>query len=156
MNTVDVLDSWRDAVSNQFNFALTVSKPEDEAEAGTKIYGATTTFPEGEIDIDELGNQAVPKIQSQARITRNRIYFYLITQLERFIGGDIPEPEVRKTIGDYLEGMKSKKQISGWDILECQKDPTGKYKVRLSIQWSATAREFEIDAEAGAAQKEAS
>lgn len=156
INVVDVLDSWRDAVANQFNFAYTVSKPEDEAEAGIKIYGATTTFPEAEIDIEKLGNQAVPKIQSQARITRNRIYFYLITQLERFIGGDIPEPEVNRTIGDYLEGMKSKHQITGWKILDCQKDPTGKYKVRLSIGWSATAREFEIDAEAGEAKEAAS
>jgi hypothetical protein len=155
VNTVDVLDSWRDAVSNQFNFAYTVSKPEDEAEAGVKIYGATTTFPEAEVDIDELGNQAVPKIQSQARITRNRIYFYLITQLERFIGGDIPEPEVRRTIGKYLEGMKSNKQIAGWKILECAKDPTGKYKVRLSIKWSATAREFEIDAESRSPEEDA-
>jgi len=154
VNTVDVLDSWRSAVENQFNFAYTVSKPEDAAESGVKIYGATTTFPEAEVDIEELGNQAVPKIQSQARITRNRIYFYLITQLERFIGGDIPEPEVRKTIGKYLEGMKSKKQIAGWDILECAKDPTGKYKVRLSIKWSATAREFEIDAESGPSEEE--
>lgn len=152
VNMVDVLDSWRDAVQNQFNFAYTVTKPEDAAEAGVKIYGATTTFPEAEVDIEELGNQAVPKIQSQARITRNRIYFYLITQLERFIGGDIPEPEVRKTISKYLEDMKSKKQIAGWDILECAKDPTGKYKVRLSIKWSATAREFEIDAESGSTE----
>ncbi len=155
VNMVDVLDSWRDAVNNQFNFAYTVSKPEDEAEAGVRVYGATTTFPSNEVDLEELGNQAVPKIQSQARITRNRIYFYLITQLERFIGGDIPEPEVRRTIGKYLEGMKSQKQIAGWDILECAKDPTGKYKVRLSIKWSATARAFEIDAESRSPEAEA-
>jgi len=149
VNTVDVKDSWQDAVSNQFNFAYTVTKSQDAAEAGIKIYGATTTFPEAEVGIENMGNQGIPKVQSQARVTRNRIYYFLVTELERYTGGTEPESTVRKTVGDYLTKMKSNKQIAGWKIQECSKDETGKYKIRLSIGWDAAAREFEIDAESG-------
>jgi len=89
----------------------------------------------------------VPLIQSQARVTKNRIYYFLITELERYVGGQEPPKVIREKIAKYLEDMKTNKQILGWKVLECEKSETGKYKVKVAIKWSATAEEFEIDAE---------
>jgi hypothetical protein len=147
VNTVNRLDSWRDAVSNQLNFAYTTSAKQDKTDAGVRIYGASTTFPEDAVDIEEFGNQAVPLIQSQARVTKNRIYYFLITELERYVGGQEPPKVIREKIAKYLEDMKTNKQILGWKVVECEKSETGKYKVKVAIKWSAAAEEFEIDAE---------
>jgi len=147
VNVVDRLDSWRNAVSKQFNFAYTTTDSQDANEAGVRIYGGSTTFPEDAVDIEEYGNQAVPLIQSQARITKNRIYYFLVTELERYVGGQEHPTVIRKRIGDYLEEMKSKKQIQGWEVTECEKGETGKYTVKVRVKWSAVAQDFEIDAE---------
>jgi hypothetical protein len=147
VNIVDRMDSWRKAVGNQLNFAYTTSSSQDGTDAGVRIYGASTTFPEDAVDIDAFGNQAVPLIQSQARVTKNRIYYFLITELERYVGGQEPPKVIREKVGKYLEDMKSKKQIRGWKIVQCDKSETGKYKVKVAVKWSAAAEEFEIDAE---------
>lgn len=155
VNTVDRLDSWRDAVSNQFNFAYTTTASQDVTEAGVKIYGGSTTFPEDAVDIESLGNQAVPLIQSQARVTKNRIYYFLITELERYVGGQEEPRVIRDRVASYLEDMKGKKQIHGWKIVECAKDDTGKYRIRVQVQWSTVAEAFEIDAESREEEAEA-
>jgi hypothetical protein len=147
VNLVDRMDSWRKAVSNQLNFAYTTTDSQDATDAGVRIYGGSTTFPEDAVDIEEFGNQAVPLVQSQARVTKNRIYYFLITELERYVGGQEPPMVIREKVGKYLEDMKSKKQIRGWKIVECEKSETGKYKVKVAVKWSAAAEEFEIDAE---------
>jgi len=147
VNLVDRMDSWRKAVSNQLNFAYTTTDSQDATDAGVRVYGGSTTFPEDAVDIDAFGNQAVPLIQSQARVTKNRIYYFLITELERYVGGQEPPKVIREKVGKYLEDMKSKKQIKGWKILECEKSETGKYSVKVAVKWSAAAEEFEIDAE---------
>jgi hypothetical protein len=141
------MDSWRKAVGNQLNFAYTTTDSQDATDAGVRVYGGSTTFPEDAVDIDAFGNQAVPLIQSQARVTKNRIYYFLITELERYVGGQEPPKVIREKVGKYLEDMKSKKQIRGWKIVECDKSETGKYKVKVAVKWSAAAEEFEIDAE---------
>jgi hypothetical protein len=147
VNTVDRMDSWRKAVGNQLNFAYTTTASQDATDAGVRVYGASTTFPEDAVDIDEFGNQAVPLVQSQARVTKNRIYYFLITELERYVGGQEPPKVIRDKVGKYLEDMKSKKQIRGWKVVQCDKSETGKYKVKVAVKWSAAAEEFEIDAE---------
>lgn len=148
VNRVDVLDAWRKALANQFNYAYYVSTSEEKAEAGTRIYGGATTFPEDEVDAGRLGNQIIPKTQSQARVTRNRIYFYLVTQLERYIGGQVTAAEVRRTINTYLADLQAKRQIDGFQIIDCDPDAAGRsFRVKLSIRWSATATAFEIDAD---------
>jgi hypothetical protein len=147
VNKVDRMDSWRKAVGNQLNFAYTTTDSQDATDAGVRVYGGSTTFPEDAVDIDAFGNQAVPLIQSQARVTKNRIYYFLITELERYVGGQEPPKVIREKVGKYLEDMKSKKQIRGWKIVECDKSETGKYKVKVAVKWSAAAEEFEIDAE---------
>lgn len=147
VNTVNRLDSWRDSVSNQLNFAYTTNQAQDKTDAGVRIYGASTTFPEDAVDIEQFGNQAVPLIQSQARVTKNRIYYFLVTELERYVGGQEPPKVIREKVGKYLEDMKNKKQIQGWKIVECDKSETGKYKIKVAVKWSAAAEEFEIDAE---------
>jgi hypothetical protein len=147
VNLVNRLDNWRNAVENQFNFAYTTTDAQDPTDAGVRIYGGSTTFPEDAVDIDQYGNQAVPLIQSQARVTKNRIYYFLITELERYVGGQEEPRVIRDKVGRYLEDMKSKKQIQGWKIIECEKSETGKYRVKVAVKWSAVAEEFEIDAE---------
>ncbi|MEE9269209.1 MAG: hypothetical protein V3V49_03015 [Candidatus Krumholzibacteria bacterium] len=150
MKTVNVVDrrgAWQDAVSNQFNFAYTTNASQDATDAGVRIYGGSTTFPEDAVDIQAFGNQAVPLIQSQARVTRNRIYFFLITELERYVGGQEEPKVIRAKVEKYLQDMKEKKQIKSWKIAECSKDDLGKFKVKVNVGWSSTADEFEIDAE---------
>jgi hypothetical protein len=147
VNTVNRLDNWRDAVSSQLNFAYTTNTAQDSSDAGVRIYGASTTFPEEAVDIDQFGNQAVPLIQSQARVTKNRIYYFLVTELERYVGGQESPTVIRTKVSKYLDDMKNKKQIKGWKIVECEKSETGKYSVKVAVKWSAAAEEFEIDAE---------
>jgi len=147
VNMVDRMDGWRKAVGSQFNFAYTTTQSQDATDAGVRIYGGSTTFPEDAVDIEAFGNQAVPLIQSQARVTKNRIYYFLITELERYVGGQEPPSVISQKVGKYLEDMKSKKQIMGWKIVACEKSETGKYKVKVAVKWSAAAEEFEIDAE---------
>ncbi len=147
VNKVDRMDGWRKAVGNQLNFAYTTNTKQDAMDAGVRVYGGSTTFPEDAVDIDAFGNQAVPLIQSQARVTKNRIYYFLITELERYVGGQEQPKVIREKVGKYLEDMKSKKQIRGWKIVACDKSETGKYKVKVAVKWSAAAEEFEIDAE---------
>ena len=147
VNIVSRLDNWREAVSNQLNIAYTTNKAQDSSEAGIRIYGASTTFPEDALDIEEFGNQAVPLIQSQARVTKNRIYYFLVTELERYVGGQEPPTVIRSKVSKYLDSMEAKKQIAGWKILDCSKSETGKYTVKVAVKWSAAAEEFEIDAE---------
>lgn len=148
-------DQQHDYVRNGFNFAYVVLPSEDEDNPGVKFYGGVTTFPEDQIDVEELGNQAVPMIQSQARVTRNRIYFYLVTQMERYVGGQYDETEVREAVQKYLENMKLQHQIEGFDVIKCKKDGTGGFRIQVSVEWSANARKFEIDLNESAVDKTA-
>ncbi|GEM_PF-3102534 len=154
VNTVDRLDTWRKAVENQFNYAFTTTPDQDQQEPGVRIYGGATTFPENAVDVESLGNQAVPLLQSQARVTKNRIYFFLVTQLERYVGGQEDPTVIKKVIERYLQDMMDKKQIMGWKLPTCEKDELGRYKIRVVVNWSATAESFEIDAESRAEEEE--
>ncbi|MBN2292504.1 MAG: hypothetical protein JXM70_08775 [Pirellulales bacterium] len=148
VNRVDTREDYHTALNNRFNYAYYVSRDEESAEAGTRIFGNTTVYPVDEVDTEEVGNQIIPRIQSQARVTRNRIYFYLITQLERWIGGQVESDEVQKTIRRYLDDLQGKNQIKGFKILQCKPDSTGaNFQIKLSIRWSSAAESFEIDAE---------
>jgi hypothetical protein len=147
VNTVDVKDTWQEAVSRQFNYAFTTPEKVDPKEPGVRTYGGTTIFPEDAVDIDAFGNQAVPLVQSQARVTKNRILFFLVTQCERYTGGQEDPTVVKKVIEKYLQDMMDKKQIMGWKVPVCDKDELGRYKIKVQIKWSATAESFEIDAE---------
>jgi hypothetical protein len=146
VNAVDKLDSWRKAVENQFNFAYTTTEDQDSLEPGIRIYGATTVFPEAAVDIEALGSQAVPLIQAQARAVKNRIYDQLQSILEKLIGGQYEEDEVKKKVRDYLDNMYLKKQIHGFEVLEVSKSDTGTFRIKVEIRWSAAAEEFIIDA----------
>jgi hypothetical protein len=147
VNTVDRLDTFRKAVEQQFNYAFTTKKEQDAKEPGVRIYGGSTVFPEDAVDVDSLGNQAVPLIQSQARVTKNRIYFFLVTQLERYVGGQEDPTVIKKQVERYLQDMMDKKQILGWKVPMCEKDELGRFKIKVQVNWSATAESFEIDAE---------
>lgn len=147
VNTVDRLDTWRKAVEQQFNYAFTTTPEQDAKEPGVRVYGGATIFPESAVDVESLGNQAVPLIQSQARVTKNRIYFFLVTQLERYVGGQEDETVIKKEVERYLQDMMDKKQILGWKVPMCEKDELGRYKIRVKVNWSAAAESFEIDAE---------
>jgi hypothetical protein len=146
VNEVDKLDSWRKAVENQFNFAYTTTEDQDHLEPGVRIYGATTVFPEAAVDIEALGSQAVPLIQAQARAVKNRIYDQLQSILEKLIGGQYEEDEVKKKVRDYLDNMYLKKQIHGFEVLEVSKSDTGTFRIKVEIRWSAAAEQFIIDA----------
>lgn len=147
VNVVDKLDAWRKAVDKQFNYAYTTTPSQDPNEPGVRVYGGATVFPEDAVDVESLGNQAVPLIQSQARITKNRIYYFLVTQLERYRGGQEDPTVIKKEVERYLQDMMDKKQIMGWKLPLCEKDELGRYKIRVQIDWSSTADSFEIDAE---------
>jgi hypothetical protein len=146
VNVVDKLDSWRNAVSNQFNFAYTTTESQDPNEPGVRIYGGTTMFPEGAVDIAKMGSQAVPLVQAQARAVKNRIFDQLQSELEKQIGGQLDEDEVRKKVRDYLDGMFLQKQIYGFEVLDVSKSDTGVFRIKVQIRWSPTAEEFVIDA----------
>lgn len=147
VNTVDKRDTWIKSAEKQFNYAFTTTSDVDAKEPGVRIFGGSTVFPEDAVDIDAFGNQAVPLTQSQARVTKNRVYFFLITQLLRYTGGQEPETAIKKVVENYLQDMMDKKQILGWKVTQCEKDDLGRYKIKVSIKWSATAESFEIDAE---------
>ncbi len=147
VNVVDRIDTWRKAVEQQFNYAFTTTKEQDAKEPGVRIYGGSTVFPEDAVDVDALGNQAVPLMQSQARVTKNRIYFFLVTQLERYVGGQEDPTVIKKQVERYLQDMMDKKQILGWKVPMCEKDELGRFKIKVQVKWSATAESFEIDAE---------
>jgi hypothetical protein len=146
VNTTDRLDSWHKAVENQFNFAYTTSEDQDQMEPGVRIYGATTVFPEKAVDIEKLGSQAVPLIQAQGRAVKNRIFDHLQSILEKLIGGQYEEEDVRKRVRSYLNDMALKKQIYGSEVLEVTKSPTGVFRIKVEIRWSPMAEEFIIDA----------
>jgi hypothetical protein len=133
-------------VSNQFNFAYTTTESQDPNEPGVRIYGGTTVFPEAAVDIESLGSQAVPLIQAQARAVKNRIFDQLQSELEKQIGGQLDEDEVRKKVRNYLDNMYRKKQIHGFKVLEVSKSETGVFRIKVQIRWSPTAEEFIIDA----------
>ncbi len=146
VNQVSVLDDWQRSVANHFNYNYYVSTKEDSKDAGCRIYGGTTMFPVTPEMAEQMGNQIIPKTQSQARVTRNRIYFYLATQLERWIGGQIEARDVKKEINRYLNDLQAKGQIYGFEIVTCEPDSTGaNFKVTINIHWLATAESFEID-----------
>ncbi|NIO02201.1 MAG: hypothetical protein GTO42_08670 [Candidatus Latescibacteria bacterium] len=147
VNVVDKLDAWRKAVDKQFNYAYTTTPSQDPNEPGVRVYGGATVFPEDAVDVESLGNQAVPLIQSQARVTKNRIYYFLVTQLERYVGGQEDPTVIKKEVERYLQDMMDKKQIMGWKLPMCEKDELGRYKIKVSVNWSSTADSFEIDAE---------
>jgi hypothetical protein len=155
MNIVDKLDTWRKAVDKQFNYAYTTTPSQDPNEPGVRVYGGATVFPEDAVDVESLGNQAVPLIQSQARVTKNRIYYFLVTQLERYVGGQDDPTVIKKEVERYLQDMMDKKQIMGWKLPTCEKDELGRYKIRVQVNWSSTADSFEIDAESRAEGEEA-
>jgi hypothetical protein len=110
------------------------------------------------VDVEKLGNRAVPMMQSQARVTKNRIEFFLLTQLERLVGGDIKEPEVEALITRYLNDndMKLMGQIHGFQGLKCRKDEIGRFHITVGIRWAAKAKEFLIDVDkpVGSAKEE--
>jgi hypothetical protein len=103
-------------------------------------------FPEAGVDIEKLGSQAVPLIQAQARAVKNRIFDQLQSILEKLIGGQYNEDEVRKKVRSYLDSMYIKKQIYGFEILEVSKSETGIFRIKVEIRWSAAAEQFIIDA----------
>ncbi|MCP4570762.1 MAG: hypothetical protein GY838_00260 [bacterium] len=146
VNTVDKKDTWRKAVDKQFNYAFTTSVKQDAKEPGVRFYGGATIFPEDAVDVDALGNQAVPLIQSQARVTKNRIQFFLLTQCERYRDGQEDPVVIRKVIEKYLQDMMDKKQIMGWKVPMCEKDELGRFSIKVNVNWSSTADSFEIDA----------
>jgi len=146
VNMVDKLDGWHKAVNNQFNFAYTTTEDQDPNAPGVRIYGGSTVFPEAAVDIDKLGSQAVPLVQAQARAVKNRIFDQLQSELEKMIGGQYDENEVKKKVRNYLDNMYNKKQIYGFEVLEVSKSPTGVFRIKVQIRWSPTAEEFIIDA----------
>jgi hypothetical protein len=146
VNTVDRLEEWRKCVENQFNVAYTTTESMDAYEPGVRIYGGTTVFPEGAVDIESLGTQAVPLIQAQGRAVKNRIFFKLQRELEKLIGGQYDEDEVKKKVYRYLNGMYLKRQIYGFEILDVSKSDAGVFRIKVEIRWSPSAEEFIVDA----------
>jgi hypothetical protein len=143
-NRVDMRDAWKRAVANNLNYAYLTTDAQEPGEEGVRIYGAATMFPSAQLD-SSLGNQRVPFTQSQARVTKNRINFYLITQLERAIGGMFREREVKSWVERYLNELQQDGQIEGYQELDVQSDNAGRFTIRVHIDWAAGAESFDID-----------
>ena len=145
VNLIDNVKGWDEYNENQFNMAYTADKDEESNVPGVRIKGATTIFPKKAFKIKDAGTEAVPLIDSQARYTRNRIYFYLVTECYREEGGQITEKEMRQKIQNYLNDLKDKKQIEGGKVVQCEKDPIGNFKIKVAVTWNAAAKDFEIE-----------
>ena len=144
VNVVDRLDDWHSCVKNGFNFAYTTTESQDGLEPGVRIEGGATVFPEAALDKEKMGSEAVPLIQAQARAVKNRICQQLRAELEKLIGGQFDEEEVRQRVRRYLNGLFLQKQIYGFHIHPVEKSATGTFCITIDIRWSATADEFVI------------
>lgn len=153
VNSVNVLPEWKKAVAGNMNFAYTVT-PDQDPNPGIRIYGATTVFPREGLDLSSLGSQSVPYTQSQARATKNRINFYLLTMLERLVGGQYDKAEVQARVNAYLAELQTKQQILGFDTPDVDPDGAGNYHIKTRIDWSPQAESFEIDTSAPAKKPE--
>jgi len=145
VNVIETVDNLDECNENQINFAYTTDKAEEADLAGVRIKGATTIFPKNAVNIKDAGTHAVPLIDSQARYTKNRIYFYLVTECYREESGQITKQEMRQKIQNYLNEMQSKKQIEGGSVVACEKDDLGNFSIKVGITWNAAAKDFEID-----------
>lgn len=143
-NSIDTNINWTAATKNRLNYLYLVKPSQNPKFPGVRALGATTTFPAQSSIVDDVKNSDVPLYQLHARMLKNRIRYFLDCHFGKERGSTKNPETVKVEIADYLKKLKPK-QIEGFEILECERNNSGQFQIKIAIQWIPQASEFIVD-----------